>query len=213
MNPYLMLAAILGAALDGIENQMEPPSPVVGNAYAVEDLPQIPSSWEAAIDAMQGVAPPALDRIAPREPKTPEQILTDYINGTDESLDPMGSTPVDQAALLTQLETQQGIGNAPTLDAQGNQGSGDVGVGSQGNTQPLPEVGVGRGGNAATSVPGAGEIAPVGAAGAVDGAVAPPLTYGQQPTTTAPIEQRFTALTIPPEVKQRVAKKTDAELR
>ncbi|OZA12775.1 MAG: hypothetical protein B7Y02_06905 [Rhodobacterales bacterium 17-64-5] len=53
VNPYLMLAAILGAALDGIENQMEPSSPVVGNAYAVEGLPQIPTSWEAAIDAME----------------------------------------------------------------------------------------------------------------------------------------------------------------
>jgi glutamine synthetase len=53
VNPYLMLAAILGAALDGIENQMEPASPIVGNAYAVDGLPQIPDSWEAAIDAME----------------------------------------------------------------------------------------------------------------------------------------------------------------
>ena len=53
VNPYLMLAAILGAALDGIEHQMEPPSPVVGNAYAVEGLPQIPVDWEAAIDALE----------------------------------------------------------------------------------------------------------------------------------------------------------------
>jgi glutamine synthetase len=43
----------LGAALDGIENQMEPASPIVGNAYAVDGLPQIPDSWEAAIDAME----------------------------------------------------------------------------------------------------------------------------------------------------------------
>ena len=56
VNPYLMLAAILGAALDGIEGAMEPPSPVVGNAYAVEDLPQIPSTWEAAIDAFESSA-------------------------------------------------------------------------------------------------------------------------------------------------------------
>ena len=53
VNPYLMLAAILGAALDGIENQMEPPSPIVGNAYAVEGLDEIPTSWEAAIDALE----------------------------------------------------------------------------------------------------------------------------------------------------------------
>ena len=54
VNPYLMLAAILGAALDGIETGAEPPAPITGNAYAVEDLPQIPTSWEAAIDAFEG---------------------------------------------------------------------------------------------------------------------------------------------------------------
>ena len=32
---------------------MEAPSPIVGNAYAVEDLKEIPTSWEAAIDAME----------------------------------------------------------------------------------------------------------------------------------------------------------------
>jgi glutamine synthetase len=53
VNPYLMLAAILGAALDGIENQMEPASPIVGNAYAQEGLPQIPATWEDAIDALE----------------------------------------------------------------------------------------------------------------------------------------------------------------
>ncbi|MBI1173262.1 glutamine synthetase [bacterium] len=53
VNPYLMLAAILGAALDGIEGEMEPPSPIVGNAYAVEDLPQIAETWETAIEEME----------------------------------------------------------------------------------------------------------------------------------------------------------------
>lgn len=53
VNPYLMLAAILGAALDGIEHEMEPPPPVVGNAYALEDLPQISPSWEAAVTSLE----------------------------------------------------------------------------------------------------------------------------------------------------------------
>ena len=53
VNPYLMLAVILGAALDGIEHQMEPAAPVVGNAYAVEGLPQIAPDWQAAIDALE----------------------------------------------------------------------------------------------------------------------------------------------------------------
>ena len=51
VNPYLMLAAILGAAIEGIEAGIEPPAPVSGNAYALDNLAQIPSTWEAAIDA------------------------------------------------------------------------------------------------------------------------------------------------------------------
>jgi glutamine synthetase len=52
VNPYLMLAAILGAALMGIEQQMEAPEPITGNAYALE-LPLIPDTWEAAINAFE----------------------------------------------------------------------------------------------------------------------------------------------------------------
>ncbi|MDU8910236.1 glutamine synthetase family protein [Aestuariicoccus sp. MJ-SS9] len=52
VNPYLMLAAILGAALNGIEDKAEPPEPITGNAYAL-DLPRIPASWSTAIDAFE----------------------------------------------------------------------------------------------------------------------------------------------------------------
>ena len=48
VNPYLSLAAILGAALNGIEDANEPPAPITGNAYA-HDLPQIPGAWDAAL--------------------------------------------------------------------------------------------------------------------------------------------------------------------
>lgn len=50
-NPYLALAAALMSGLYGIENELEPTEPVVGNAY---DLPQDPATalpatlWEAA---------------------------------------------------------------------------------------------------------------------------------------------------------------------
>jgi glutamine synthetase len=44
-----MIAAILGAALIGLEDRMEPPAPIVGNAY-VQGLPQLPETWAAAID-------------------------------------------------------------------------------------------------------------------------------------------------------------------
>jgi glutamine synthetase len=59
-NPYLALSAILGAALNGIEDGTEPPEPVRGNAYAL-DLPRIPEHWADAIDAFAGSA--AMPRI------------------------------------------------------------------------------------------------------------------------------------------------------
>ncbi|RMH38770.1 MAG: glutamine synthetase [Alphaproteobacteria bacterium] len=49
VNPYLMLAAVLGSALVGLEDGAEPPEPLTGNAYAAR-LPQIPSAWAEAID-------------------------------------------------------------------------------------------------------------------------------------------------------------------
>jgi len=52
VNPYLMLAAVLGAAITGIEDGATPPAPVTGNAYEA-DLPQIPADWQTAIDAFE----------------------------------------------------------------------------------------------------------------------------------------------------------------
>ncbi len=49
VNPYLLLATILGAALGGIEDGTEPSDPITGNAYAMPDLPRIPSDWSAAV--------------------------------------------------------------------------------------------------------------------------------------------------------------------
>ncbi|WP_417807236.1 glutamine synthetase family protein [Thioclava sp.] len=50
VNPYLMIAAVLGAALEGLKDGKEPPAPIKGNAYAL-DLPQMPTEWGAAIEA------------------------------------------------------------------------------------------------------------------------------------------------------------------
>ena len=47
-NPYLMLAAILGAALNGIEDKTPPPPPTAGNAYASSG-PQIAQTLDQAI--------------------------------------------------------------------------------------------------------------------------------------------------------------------
>jgi glutamine synthetase len=52
VNPYLMLAAVLGAAINGIEDAQEPPAPITGNAYDT-DLPQVPSDWAGAISAFE----------------------------------------------------------------------------------------------------------------------------------------------------------------
>ncbi|MCO8145684.1 glutamine synthetase family protein [Rhodovulum tesquicola] len=60
INPYLLIAAVLGAALIGIEDDLTPPPPVTGNAY-LQDLPQIPTCWEGAIDAFE--ASPLIARI------------------------------------------------------------------------------------------------------------------------------------------------------
>lgn len=64
VNPYLMIAAILGAALNGIEDGVAPPAPIAGNAAAT-DLPRMPTSWAEAIDAF--ACDPAMRRILPAD--------------------------------------------------------------------------------------------------------------------------------------------------
>lgn len=55
VNPYLSIAAVLGAAMNGIEDAVDPAAPITGNAYA-QDLPSVPMTWEAAIDAFENDA-------------------------------------------------------------------------------------------------------------------------------------------------------------
>ena len=62
VNPYLLVAAVLGAALIGIEDSMTPPKPISGNAYE-KDLPQLPATWAEAIDAFE--KSPIVRRIFP----------------------------------------------------------------------------------------------------------------------------------------------------
>ncbi|MEP1587285.1 MAG: glutamine synthetase family protein [Tateyamaria sp.] len=52
VNPYLSIAAVLGAAMNGIEDATEPPAPITGNAYA-QDLRSVPMTWDTAIDAFE----------------------------------------------------------------------------------------------------------------------------------------------------------------
>ncbi|UWR04278.1 glutamine synthetase family protein [Ruegeria conchae] len=65
INPYLMLAAVLGAALLGIEDGLQPPAPISGNAYEVADLPQLAPDWSSAISAFE--ADPLVARIFPAD--------------------------------------------------------------------------------------------------------------------------------------------------
>jgi len=51
-NPYLMLAVILGAALVGIEDTLDPGHPVKGNSYEAE-APELPPDWESAVDLFE----------------------------------------------------------------------------------------------------------------------------------------------------------------
>ena len=47
-NPYLAYTAALASGLAGIENRIEPPPHFSGDAYAAEDLPQLPLTLAAA---------------------------------------------------------------------------------------------------------------------------------------------------------------------
>jgi glutamine synthetase len=52
-NPYLALAALVVSAAEGIGRGAEPPPPVEGDAYAREDLPELPGSLESALAAFE----------------------------------------------------------------------------------------------------------------------------------------------------------------
>ena len=52
-NPYLALAAIAASAALGIRDELTPPAPIEGDAYARYDVPDLPGSLEAAIRAFE----------------------------------------------------------------------------------------------------------------------------------------------------------------
>jgi len=86
VNPYLMLAVVLGAALNGIEDRAEPPAPITGNAYD-QSLERLPHTWGTAIDLFE--TDPQIARIFPAElirnyVATKRQELKEYADLTDE---------------------------------------------------------------------------------------------------------------------------------
>jgi glutamine synthetase len=58
-NPYLAFSAMLMAGLDGIQNRIEPPQPLDKDLYdlppeALAAVPQVPSSLDESLDALEG---------------------------------------------------------------------------------------------------------------------------------------------------------------
>jgi len=55
-NPYLVIAGILAAALDGIKRKLDCPDDAVGMAYDNEAAPGLPGTFTAALDALEANA-------------------------------------------------------------------------------------------------------------------------------------------------------------
>ena len=53
VNPYLLLAACIAAGLYGIENELEPPPPTLGDAYADTGLGRVPATMEQALNLFE----------------------------------------------------------------------------------------------------------------------------------------------------------------
>jgi glutamine synthetase len=55
-NPYLVMAGVLAAGLDGIKNHIEPPAEATGIAYGLSDVTDLPTRLEHALDALEADA-------------------------------------------------------------------------------------------------------------------------------------------------------------
>ena len=52
-NPYVVIAVILAAALDGLQRQLECPEPSEGWSYTDESRPSLPMTFTDSLDAMK----------------------------------------------------------------------------------------------------------------------------------------------------------------
>lgn len=86
INPYLSFAAILGAALVGIEDAQDPGPPLTGSAYD-QDLPQLAADWTSAVDLFE--ADPLMPRIF--EPR----LIRNYVQTKRQEIAVMGQ--IDEA--------------------------------------------------------------------------------------------------------------------
>lgn len=78
LNPYLALAAIIAAGLHGLENDLELPPALEGNAYADPDLPRVPSTLRHARElfSQSAVAREAFG----------QEVVDHYLNAADVEL-------------------------------------------------------------------------------------------------------------------------------
>ncbi|SPH21932.1 Gamma-glutamylputrescine synthetase PuuA [Ascidiaceihabitans donghaensis] len=87
INPYLLLSAVLGSVMIGIDDQMVPPAPVVGNAYDA-NLPGLATNLSDAIDAFE--TDPFMARIFH------PQLIDNLIMTKRQELKKMMDVPADQ---------------------------------------------------------------------------------------------------------------------
>ena len=52
-NPYLVMSAVLAAGIDGLHNRIEPPPQVMGIAYGMDGVTNLPSGLPQALDALE----------------------------------------------------------------------------------------------------------------------------------------------------------------
>jgi glutamine synthetase len=78
VNPYLALAAMIAAGLDGIDRELELPAPCEGNAYSDDALDHVPSNLRDARDLFAGST---LAREA-----FGQEVVDHYLNNADVEL-------------------------------------------------------------------------------------------------------------------------------
>jgi glutamine synthetase len=78
VNPYLALAGLIAAGLNGVEQGLELPPPIEGNAYTQADAERVPTTLREARDLFAGseLARAALG----------EEVVAHYVNMADVEL-------------------------------------------------------------------------------------------------------------------------------
>ncbi|MDQ7071128.1 MAG: glutamine synthetase family protein [Rhodobacterales bacterium] len=88
INPYLMFTAVLGAAINGIDDAHPPADPITGNAYEAKGAPQLAADWTHAIDLFE--TSPDIARIFP------PQLIENLVMTKRQERDKMAEIPARQ---------------------------------------------------------------------------------------------------------------------